>query len=248
MCTLSWKPLENSYVLFFNRDENRSRAAARAPTLQQRNGVEYLSPTDGERGGTWLLVNAHGISIGLLNNYAASQAVTKVDPSSRGMLPLSCSDCASVAAAISRVEAMPLADFPPFHLVVSGKNEATVLSWNGQNCISTTLNPSGAMLTTSAFRSKTVAKSRHETFAMLVGDMAAASPAQLSAFHRHEGDAGATGIRMSRPDACTHSISQIIVSMDDQMARFHYSPQADISPCEGAGYYNLRLLRRDSCQ
>lgn len=230
MCTLSWKPLNNGYVLFFNRDESRDRAVARGPSLQQNDGVEFLSPTDGARGGTWLLVNAHGISVALLNNYASTQSVKKVNPglSSRGMLPLECSDCVSVAEAITRIETMPLEHYPPFHLLVAGADEASVLTWNGDACFSETLDASGAMLTTSAFRSKTVAKTRRETFVTLVGDMNDATPSQLRDFHWYEGDDGATGIRMSRPDACTHSISRITVSMDEAVVSFQYSPQADI--------------------
>ena len=237
MCTLSWKPLDNSYVLFFNRDESRKRAAAQGPSLRQVNGVEYLSPTDGERGGTWLLVNAFGISIGLLNNYASTQpsAITKPSsprPSSRGMLPLKCSDCASVTEAITRIESMSLDDYPPFHLVVAGLTEAAVLTWDGRASHSAELKASGVMLTTSAFRSIDVARIRHETFARMVGDMADASTDKLKRFHWHQGDNGATGIKMSRPDACTHSISYITVSLDEKMASYHYSPQADISSAE----------------
>jgi len=234
MCTLSWKPLESGYVLFFNRDESRSRATAQGPSLQQNNGVEFLSPTDGERGGTWLLVNAHGISIGLLNNYQASQLAIEASPASpgpasRGMLPLKCADCASVTEAITRIEAMSLDDYPPFHLVVAGTTEASVLTWDGRASHSTVLKASGVMLTTSGFRSIDVAKVRHETFTKMVGDMAEASPGQLRNFHWYEGDNGATGIRMSRPDACTHSISHLTVSMDEKMAKYHYSPLAEIS-------------------
>ena len=234
MCTLSWKPLESGYVLFFNRDESRGRAAAQGPSLQHNNGVEFLSPTDGERGGTWLLVNAHGISIGLLNNYQAPQLVmeaipTSPDPASRGMLPLKCADCASVAEAIERIEGMPLGDYPPFHLVVAGATEASVLTWDGRASHSTVLKASGVMLTTSGFRSIDVAKIRHETFSRLVGDMAEASTGQLRDFHWNEGDEGATSVKMSRPDACTHSISHLTVSMDKKMANYHYSPLAEIS-------------------
>ncbi len=234
MCTLSWNPLENSYVLLFNRDENRSRALAQGPSLQQSNGVEFISPTDTERGGTWLLVNAHGISIGLLNNYQSSQPVLETgtsssSPPSRGMLPLKCSDCASVAEAINRIAAMSLDDYPPFYLVVAGLTEASVLTWDGRANHSAALKSSGGMLTTSAFRSIDVAKVRHETFSRLVGDMADASPDRLRDFHWYEGNDGATSVKMSRPDACTHSISYITVSLDEKMASYHYSPQADIS-------------------
>lgn len=142
------------------------------------------------------------------------------------MLPLECSDCASVNEAIARESA----------------TKASVLTWTGHACHSVALNESGTMLTTSAFRSVAVATVRHKTFTNLVGDMTNAIPEQLRDFHWYEGDDGATGIRMSRPDACTHSISYVTVSMDEKVAHYHYSPQSEISPNERSSNHRLRLL------
>lgn len=227
MCTLSWKPLANGYVLFFNRDERRSRQAALGPELKQKNGVEFLAPTDGARGGTWLLVNAHGISIGLLNNYAATSPAINVDFASRGMLPLACADCSSVRQAISRVKAMSLESFPPFHIVIASAGEAAVLSWDGVDCVDVTLAGTGAMLTSSAFQPEKTEQARRATFARLVGDMAAAGAEQLQAFHWQTSRDGAQGILMAREDACTHSISHITVDLDEQMAQFCYTPEPE---------------------
>jgi len=228
MCTLSWKPLEDGYVLFFNRDESRSRVIAQGPALRQENGVGFLAPTDGARGGTWLLVNAHGISVALLNNYAATSPTIVANASSRGFLPLNCSDCTSVLEAIDRIAEMPLNDYPPFHLVVAAANEAVMLTWDGSACTSAVLSGSGEMLTTSMFKSKLVAQVRDEIFTSVVGDITDAKPETLKAFHWFEGPDGATSIKMSRPDACTHSISEITVSLGNETANFQYAPQAGI--------------------
>lgn len=228
MCTLSWKPVEKGYVLFFNRDESRRRAAARAPSLQKNKGVSYLAPTDPVGGGTWLLVNEYGLSIGLLNNYAVTSATAITGASSRGLLPLNCADCASVAEAIGRITSMSLNAYPPFHLVVMAMDEATMLTWDGIDCTVAALKASGEMLTTSAFKSELVANVRDDTFNRLVGDISVAQPAQLKAFHWYADHEGATSVRMSRPDACTHNISEITVSMDREVAHFKYSPQAGI--------------------
>lgn len=228
MCTLSWKPLENGYILFFNRDESRTRALARVPSLQQLNGVPYLAPTDPVAGGTWLLVNAHGIAIGLLNNYAATAGTAIANATSRGLLPLKGSDCSTVTEVLQRIAQMPLVNYPPFHLVVAAVNEAAILSWDGRACTSAALNACGAMLTTSAFEPERVAKVRAATFSRLVGDISAANPERLRAFHWSAGEDGVTSIRMTRPDVCTHSISEILVCLDKKVARFQYSPQPDV--------------------
>ncbi|MDT8321298.1 MAG: NRDE family protein [Xanthomonadales bacterium] len=84
MCTLSWKPQAGGYVLRFNRDERRERSPAAPPAALQRGGMRFLAPRDGAAGGSWLLVNAAGLSIGLLNHYAAQATTTAGGQLSRG--------------------------------------------------------------------------------------------------------------------------------------------------------------------
>jgi hypothetical protein len=54
MCTVSWWREPDSYTVFFNRDELKTRSRALPPTIQQQNGVRYIAPTDADGGGTWL--------------------------------------------------------------------------------------------------------------------------------------------------------------------------------------------------
>jgi len=133
-----------------------------------------------------------------------------------------------VAEAMGRITDMPLKEYPPFHLVVMTMDDAAMLTWNGSVHIVAALKASGEMLTTSAFKSDLVAKVRDETFSRLVGDISLASSEQLKVFHWFADHDGATSIRMSRPDACTHSISEITVFMDKEVAHFQYSPQTGL--------------------
>ncbi|MBE9548035.1 MAG: NRDE family protein [Proteobacteria bacterium] len=249
MCTLSWKPQDSGYLLLFNRDESRLRSAASPPLVHQHKKVKFLAPTDTQHGGTWLLVNEYGISIALLNNYAASEAIANMDDSvrsSRGLLPLACADYADVAAVMEHLQSMHLGNYPPFHLVAMGVDEAMVFTWNGQGYQLTKLNPFGGMLTSSAYNSTGIAVSRSELFLAMVGEMASAKADHLENFHWYRSDDGATGIRMLREDACTHSISRITVSFPDQMIRYQYSPQKEIHPDEENRVYHLNLLSQAS--
>lgn len=226
MCTLSWKPTAGGYLLYFNRDEQRSRPPALPPVLRQINGVDYLAPTDAAHGGTWLLTNAHGLSIGLLNHYPATPPHPAATPASRGLLPLACADCLSAAEAVGRCAGLALTNYPPFHFVAIDTRAAALLTWDGQIPRIGWLNPAGAMLTTSSFQPDAIARVRQAAFASLAGDIASASPSQLEAFHRHRGDDPAAGVRMARLDACTHSISRIVVSREN--ASLRYEPQPEI--------------------
>ena len=72
MCTVSWRVSREGYDLFFNRDELNTRAPEVAPAIGQSEGVAFLAPRDGTSGGTWLLANDRGLTLGLLNDYGAS--------------------------------------------------------------------------------------------------------------------------------------------------------------------------------
>ncbi|MDP1925237.1 MAG: NRDE family protein [Thiobacillus sp.] len=228
MCTLSWKPTAEGYLLHFNRDEQRTRPPALPPALRRHNGVDFLAPIDAAHGGTWLLTNAHGLSIGLLNHYPATPLSPAKKRASRGLLPLACSDCTSAAEAVGRCAGLPLTDYPPFHFVAIDLRVAARLTWDGHAPRIDWLDPAGAMLTTSSFQPDLIARARHTVFTQQLGDIADATPAQLEAFHRHRGDDPAASVRMARIDACTHNISRIVVSREN--TRFSYEPQPDLPP------------------
>lgn len=248
MCTLSWKPTAQGYLLYFNRDEQRTRPPALPPAMHRRNGVDYLAPIDAAHGGTWLLTNAHGLSIGLLNHYPATPAQPAETYVSRGLLPLACADCTSAAEAVGLCAGLPLTGYPPFHFVAIDARAAGVLTWDGHTLRFGWLDPAGAMLTTSSFRPDAIARARHAAFTQRVGTLASATPAQLEAFHRHRGDDPAASVRMERPDACTHSISRIVVSRERERASFRYEPQPDVPPVGPCVTLDLPLCRTEATQ
>jgi hypothetical protein len=61
MCTLSFIPTDDGYVVAMNRDEKLSRSAASAPVVQEINGVQAVYPLDIE-GGTWIAASANDVS------------------------------------------------------------------------------------------------------------------------------------------------------------------------------------------
>lgn len=228
MCTLSWQPFEDGYCLWFNRDERRDRPPAAPPASARIDGVACLAPRDGA-GGTWLLVNARGVSLGLLNHYPGEGADMPAAPRSRGLIPLACAGSASAAEALACCAEMDLAAWRPFLLVAVDAVEAALLTWDGRAPALRRLPDGGGMLTSSSWRPEAVAQARRAVFRRLVGDLPG-DPERLEAFHRHRGAEPAAGIRMARPDACTHSIARIDVSWREGDARFRYEPQTEIQP------------------
>src|SRR5215470_2366098 len=111
MCTVSWIAEENGYQLFSNRDERHTRKPALPPAVREQRGIRFVTPIDGDHGGSWIGVNQFGLSLCLLNRYQ-NEAVSSdgvFDYTSRGLLLLELIDCRSGARMQSRIEQMDLA-------------------------------------------------------------------------------------------------------------------------------------------
>jgi len=119
VCTLTWlyHPDSNGYSLLFNRDERKTRKRAIPPELKvSDNGVRYLAPIDADAGGTWLAVNQFGLTVCLLNYYAAEEP--KVDSiHSRGEVVMKLADCASITELEQKLNAMSLQFYKGFEIV-----------------------------------------------------------------------------------------------------------------------------------
>ncbi len=221
MCTLTWRAAEEGgYDLFFNRDERDTRAPERAPSWRQSEaGVAYVAPEDGEHGGTWLLLNAHGVTVCLLNYYP--RGVVEVGIESRGGLPLACASCARAEEVPGVLKDRGLARFAPFHLVaVDADYGAVHLRWDGQ-----VLHEASApeFLTSSSFEPERVQAARATRFAGWPRHTVEA----LATFHRqHDALAGAESVRMRRADACTRSVCAVRVRTRPELRELSYEPVA----------------------
>lgn len=134
MCTLSWQLYDDELVLVFNRDEALDRPGALPPARAEQDGVAFVAPADTAGGGTWLLTNAAGLSISLLNDYASPRHTNPASPArrSRGLLVrelAACRDLRSVGAQLRRED---LYRYPPFYLLVfAGISAPLAWHWDG---------------------------------------------------------------------------------------------------------------------
>lgn len=211
MCTLTWRAAgEGGYDLFFNRDERNTRAPEGAPSLRTTaGGVRYLSPEDGDHRGTWLVLNGHGLTVCVLNDYP--RGVAESGGVSRGRLPPACAACAAADDVIAVLHATALADYAPFHLAaVDAAGGAVHLRWDGRALHEA---PAPVFLTSSSFEPKRVRAARAGKFAALPER----STEALRAFHHaHDRSAGAESVLMRRPDAATRSVCAVRVRTQER--------------------------------
>lgn len=237
MCTVSWAPEPDGYTLFFNRDERLSRLPAEPPRKRELGAVRYLSPLDGEFGGTWLAVNEFGLTLGITNRYRVPGYEPPSRPRSRGFVVLDLVGHAAAQDAIAALEQQELDDVQPFTLLaVEPGQPARLAAWDGQSLTAAAHRSPGLILTSSSVTEPEVAANRRALFAALDR----ITPEALLALHRsHLPERGRLSICMHRDDAETQSLSQVSVTA----AEIHLTHVPD-APCRGTPLPTLDLVRR----
>ena len=240
MCTASWFFTDNSYHLFFNRDELRSRSIAHPPEPAIIGSRNTLLPIDPDGGGTWIGVNDRGWSFALLNFYQADPPSGELI--SRGGIVKGALAGSSAAELDHYLQTLPLDRYAPFSLLCfappyppkaavpaeqsHSRNSILMCRWDGE-----TLQRSSqeSVVTSSSRDYDAVVKARTECAARLRADgNTLARCNQHRQFHRsHADERSALSVCMHRSDARTVSYSE--VSVRPNCAEFAYYPG---SPCE----------------
>lgn len=245
MCTVTWQDADDGYQIFFNRDERRERKSALPPEVRRCGDTRFIAPLDGDFGGTWIAVNEHGLSVCLVNGFAAGGRPApdaRRDYVTRGRLPMIAIAHAATSAVSSALHALDLACFRPFVLVVFAPGGAGLTArWTG---ISLDLDdglPPEQPLVSSSFYTDEVRRNRTAVFRALAGSHTGADTTAMHlAFHRsHHPTAGPISPCMHRPEASTVSFSHVRV--DSKRLRFRYVPD---SPCKARGDEQPVVLER----
>lgn len=236
---MTWFNKQGGYELFFNRDERLSRRRAELPTIQESAGVQYISPTDADAGGTWIIVNEYGVTVCLLNHYQFEQIATYKDWISRGEIVRSFASTTDVAFAATQFERMVLHDYRAFRMFMidrHGNNRLCV--WDGHEArVETDVNTPKS---SSSVDAKHVKHLRKSLFANLQLTDSKDTQSYLNYHASHLPNRSKESVCMHRDDAKTVSLSH--VSIDAAVVSFAY---ADGSPCEASLGPRLELSLND---
>jgi len=205
VCTLSFRLEPDGFELWFSRDEQRSRAAARRPALSRARDTRFLAPRDPEGGGTWIAANEHGLALALLNDYASPPRGG--DFESRGRLVLALCAARDTGEVAQRVGSGGLARYRPFELAAFAPGEpVTRLAWDGRTL--TAERGISGPLASSAVAHAEARAARRARFAEL-------GAGALERFHREHAPArGALSACMHRRDAKTVSLVRVRVTRE----------------------------------
>jgi len=239
MCTATWVPAAGGYELLFNRDELRTRAQALPPASHESRGVRFLAPTDPDGGGTWLGVNAHGLTVGVGNGPVLPRDRQARAFTSRGLLATQLLACASADGVREALGRTGLDAFRSFALLALGpEGKPCVWRWDG-SALREEAPASGALLFTSSKDPGRAVRERSALLARMIGDRGGLDAALLEAFHAsHEPERGPFSPCMHREEASTVSRSRVRVTA--VAIELGYAPGP---PCRSAPEVVLRQER-----
>lgn len=128
MCTVSYIPHPDGFVLSSNRDERKDRRKAHVPGFHRWNDYPVCAPIDPEGNGTWLAASESGRVLCLLNGGRKSQNFPTNGTQSRGLL---LKNFWQTADPVSFYASVPFSDFQPFTLILAEPQSLMVISWDG---------------------------------------------------------------------------------------------------------------------
>ncbi|CCG53622.1 Protein of unknown function [Flavobacterium indicum GPTSA100-9 = DSM 17447] len=127
MCTVSFIPLKDGYILTSNRDEKIYRQTA-APQVFTENGIKLLYPKDEKAGGSWIVAREDGVTIVLLNGAFVNHHKKTNYSKSRGIILM---EIIQAKFPLLHFLEMNLDNVEPFTLVIFQYKILTEVKWDG---------------------------------------------------------------------------------------------------------------------
>jgi len=240
MCTLTLIALKKGYRLGMNRDEQRSREAAQPPeAFQQRDGEISVANPFETGGGTWIAINAHGVTLALLNWYSAPQRALAAPVSRGGVIP-QLRHLAGADAVAAAIREMNFSRHRPFRLVgIFPDRRAMQWRWNGIALETIEHEWRTQQWISSGFEEAEAQRIRGATFEHCLRQADAETPQWLERLHAsHAPERGPFSICMHRADAST--VSFTTVECATALTRLDYLP----GPSCRAGEQHTVALQR----
>lgn len=207
---------EDGYDLFFSRDERKTRAPALPPSYHILNGVTFVSPADGNFGGSWMAVNEAGMTLALLNLYGPGIPPERAGMTSRGLLLVSLMDVQQVSDLPTRIRKAGLDVANPFTLLAfDPKRKPMRYTWDGRDLALTELTDADMPVTTSSVATARVAKRRRKELGEVAEEDGTLTVDLLESFHHSRGSSPSEfSVCMDRSDAHTVSLSHVHVTAE----------------------------------
>ena len=244
MCTLSILIIDQIRFFFMNRDEAHSRANAllprrQQPSMQLPNQLpqhQVLYPIDPPNG-TWIGCNSYGLAAALLNYNPTTKGAWQPSSTSvsRGTIIPHLLASKTCGEAEGQLQALSLAAYAYFRLILTDKNCVDEWTWDGTNLHKVSMLTNGARphdtrhafcWASSGLGDQLVQEHRYPIFDQhIAGPLNDLSRTELieaqTNFHQNrQGNNGSLWVKMFRDDA--RSVSQTEITISETQAAMRY--------------------------
>jgi hypothetical protein len=235
MCTLTFIPKPQGYLLGMNRDEQLTRGPA-FPPVAVESELPAVYPRE-SGGGTWIGSNAAGITFALLNQNPGPNAPPK--QRSRGEIIPVLLESSRFPEAMRRLQQMDLHGVLPFLLAGLFPAEQIISQcrWDGSRLQFFRIGWDVRHWFSSGVSDEMARKVRGSTCYEAWRRRDAASPEWLRGLHAsHSPVRGSFSICMHRPDAATVSYTEVAFTAGNLTMRYHAG-----HPCQALGRFDAEV-------
>ncbi len=236
MCTLTFIPKPQGYLLGMNRDERLTREPALAPVAITNAGLSAVYPRESS-GGTWIGSNAAGITFALLNQNPGPQS--QVKERSRGEIIPAILSSSRFPVAMRRFQHVDLRGLLPFVLVGIFPAEQIIsqCQWDGNELKFLRIGWDVRHWFSSGVSDEMARKVRGSTCYEAWRRRDAGSAEWLRGLHAsHSPVRGSFSICVHRPDVPTVSYTEVALSGGDLTMRYHAG-----HPCQALGRFDAEV-------
>ncbi|MFC2126679.1 NRDE family protein, partial [Bacteroidota bacterium] len=230
MCTVTFLPYKEGYILTSNRDEKLTRPSAGMPEVHKKKGYQLAFAKDPIGGGTWIAADDRGNSVCLLNGAFEHHEPRYPYRHSRGLIVLNYFKYLDLE---DFTENYNLDKIEPFTLVIVWHNRLFELKWDGEITYSSELPYDQPRIWSSVtLYSQEIIDKRQHWFDKWLTDHPNFTREDILKFHNFEGDENshANIIMASEDKRRTVSITSIL--SDGNQVSFRYRDLLEQSSME----------------
>ena len=217
MCTVSFIPKGDTYLITSNRDEHISRPRSLEPKEETIGSMRVLFPKDPRAGGTWFAVNEVGVVAVLLNGAFVGHLPNGNYAKSRGLIVL---DIISSKNPERMLEQIDLCQIEPFTLVLFN-SRLLEFRWDGNQKYFRPLDKSQNHIWSSAtLYQDAVIEHRAGLFHRFTKENTLIKPQDVLNFHSNNHDDFENGFIIDRETGLkTFSVTQVVLDEEETLMR-----------------------------
>lgn len=211
MCTLTFVPTEDGYLVGMNRDELLTRPPALPPNVFEQHGMKIVYPRESS-GGTWIGCNDEGNLLALLNWNDCKSPCLGEKSKTRGLVIPELIGESDLSTTDSRYGRMSLNGVFPFRLVGVFWRERAITEWRWDGAIKQKAQFPWARKHwfSSSLSDFSAEKERGRVCEAAAAEPAAGSKVWLRSLHRsHIPGPDPFSVCVHRPDAATVSYTEV---------------------------------------